>query len=962
MNDRDVEAQPGDNYQNEAEDDSLERPAESKRLVVPPKADVARSDQARRQRPSQTPKAPAKRASLPAAPLMRSTGTMKRPGAQAHPFAEPQGSAADRGATDPAAGPARRSVPHPLSRHHADAPRRSAGSPFGRGGPGAPGLGIGLIGRHMNRRRGVLGRPSMRGLFGLAGLTATFGIVTALLVTLPNHPSTANPTGSVYNIDWHAGAKLPVNSLDFGPYFTGVDNGLLMVGTVNTTTTVNSKPTVTSVTTVWTTTDGSAWTQRSDSGAFNIDGRRFVAQGISDDGLGGLIVIGNSLGGSPTDVIASAWHSKDGGAWTPMQVDSSAGQEMAAGVVSRPGAAVAAGNGVAWLCTDGRVWSPQVLPGAATAGGSYTPSVVGSWNGGFVIIGLWIGNGTAHSTAWYSSTGRDWTQAKTSLGGFLAAGVAGVGGKIVAVGSDLGDASPGLAASWSSSDGQTWTESTAPTDLSTVALDGVSRVGHSLVAFGAPAAGSNSSIQQAGPTLPGSTPRPDAAELVWVSDDGVNWLPIKSTAAPLNDAHMAAIGNKVVMIGGSNGSMSVITGNLTLGPIRPEASQAAQANLALDIKAGNLPMTPDVNKDYTLGPVTTSAARYYTFATGPSGTAIFNSADGGLWVLELKPTGLTLATVAGQTVVTGRPVVLQAIPDGKGGILAAGRVTDTTGDNGMIWHMTKAGTWRQVAFQDDTPSEFSSITAGPGGFVASSDTGGGSQVMYSTDGDTWLAGSIAAGSGLSLSVATYHYGYVAVGSDPTKQGATTAWTSPDGRTWTMRSDWRLPPNVTALFGMGYGLVATAKTAPPGASASAGPSSSASPSASASSSASASPTTKPTAKPKPTAVPVTTDKPITWWWSASGVAWQQSGLKSSAGNWAILSSQLVVFDAPTKLSSDWGAWTSADGRIWKQPKSAPISFAGAKTCAIAWRANTLIIVGWQATGVLKDYYGQFGPSF
>ena len=958
MNDRDVEAQPGDNYQTETDIDSLDLPVESKPLVLPPKADVSRSDQARRQKPASAPKAPRKSgASLPAAPLLRTTGTFKRTGAQAHPVAESKTFAAGRDAagqdtTDPTYRPAHLSAAHPLSRLRKDAPKRGIAAALV---PGA-----GLIGDRIMGRRRIIGRPNKRGMFGLAGLTATVGIVTALLVTLPSQPSTATPTGSVYSINWHGSTNLPVAKLDFGPFFTPMDNGLLMAGTVNTTTTNNGVQTVSSVTTVWSTTDGVTWNQRSDSGAFGIDGRRFVAQGICDDGQGGLVVIGNSLGKSPTDVTASAWHSKDGGAWTPMQVDSSAGQEMAAGVASRPGMAVAAGNGVAWLTTDGRAWSPEVLPGAVTDGGSYTPSIVGSWDGGFVIVGLWIGTGTAHSTAWYSTTGRDWTQSSTPLNGFLADGVASVGGRIVVVGSDLGDASPGLAASWSSTDGNNWTESTAPTDVSSVALDGVAKVGHSLLAFGAPAAASTSAAQQLGTPDLSSTAAPNTVELVWVSDDGTNWLPIKSTGSPLNDARMGAIGNRAVMVGGLGNAMKAITGDLTLGAIRPPASQAALANLNLNIRLGNLPMTPDVTVGYSLGPVTTSGTRFYTFATGAAGSFIFNSSDGGLWVLELRPAGLTLAAVGGQAVVTGRPVVLQAIPDGKGGILAAGKVTDTSGDNGMIWHMTKAGTWRQVNFQDDTPSEFTSITAGPNGFVASSDNGAsGSQVMYSTDGDTWQASTIAVTGTVPISVGTYHYGFVAVGSDASKQGATTAWTSPDGRTWTMRSDWRMPPNVTGVFGMGYGIVATAKTTIPGAAASA----SASPSAGSSASASASPkaTPKVTPKPKATPTPATPTKPITWWWSATGVGWQTSGLQSAAGNWQVIGSEILVLDPPTKLSDDWTAWTSPDGRVWKHPGSSAISFAGAKACFVAARGNSILIVGWHADGVLQDYYGDFGTS-
>jgi hypothetical protein len=71
---------------------------------------------------------------------------------------------------------------------------------------------------------------------------------------------------------------------------------------------------------------------------------------------------------------------------------------------------------VAWLCTDGRTWSAQVLPGAATAAGSYThgPSARGR---ALAIIGLWTGDGPRRSAAWFSATGR-MAQAKTSLDGF----------------------------------------------------------------------------------------------------------------------------------------------------------------------------------------------------------------------------------------------------------------------------------------------------------------------------------------------------------------------------------------------------------------------------------------------------------------------------------------------------------------------------------------------------------------
>lgn len=393
---------------------------------------------------------------------------------------------------------------------------------------------------------------------------------------------------------------------------------------------------------------------------------------------------------------------------------------------------------------------------------------------------------------------------------------------------------------------------------------------------------------------------------------------------------MAAIGSVVVMIGGSSGNVGTFGGSLVMGPSRPPASPSAPpAVFALTVDVGNSPMIADVTKDYTLGAVTNSKDRFYVFATGPAGTSIFSSPNGGLWSQEAGPDALTTGGM------TGRPVVLQAIPDGSGGIIAIGKITNSSGDNGMVWHMTTAGKWSQAQFQDDTPPEFSSITSGPGLFIVTTDKAGGSPIMYSTDGDSWQAGSIAVGDGFALTVAPYRYGYVAVGTDPKRQGATTAWTSPDGRTWTLRTDWKLPPNVTALFGMGNALVASARTAVPASS------------------------VPPSAKPSPT--PASSLSSTTWWWSATGVVWQQSGLQTYGGDWAIVNNELLVVNPPAKLGGIWTSWDSADGLAWHKLSSNPISFAGSATCTIASNGSQIVVVGWEAPGALKDYLGQFASQ-
>ena len=119
-----------------------------------------------------------------------------------------------------------------------------------------------------------------------------------------------------------------------------------------------------------------------------------------------------------------------------------------------------------------------------------------------------------------------------------------------------------------------------------------------------------------------------------------------------------------------------------------------------------------------------------------------------------------------------------------------------------------------MTIQDNAPPQFSSIAAAANGYVASSDKPGGSSLMYSADGDTWYASAISVGDGFALTVNTYQYGFVAVGTNAARGDQLfAAWTSPDGRTWTLRADWKLPPNVTSLFGLGKGLVATSTVTP-----------------------------------------------------------------------------------------------------------------------------------------------------
>jgi hypothetical protein len=73
------------------------------------------------------------------------------------------------------------------------------------------------------------------------------------------------------------------------------------------------------------------------------------------------------------------------------------------------------------------------------------------------------------------------------------------------------------------------------------------------------------------------------------------------------------------------------------------------------------------------------------------------------------------------------------------------------------------------------------------------------------------------------------------------------------------------------------------------------------------------------------------------------------------------SQIVVLDTPAKLADNWTLWSSGDGRSWKHPESPAMTFPASKIYGVAFLGNSIIVVGWQATGVLKDYYGTFSSG-
>jgi hypothetical protein len=835
----------------------------------------------------------------------------QRPATPATPPATPPAADQARRVTEPA--PVRSTTPPselpPPVRARAIATKPSAVTPHPRSKARAGARPLGAtrpsidLGASMRAVRRTV-RPGRRTGYLAAGIVTVVAVVFGMMALLPSVPATPSATGSIYQVNWKSATTSPTR-FDFGPYFATFGDTLMMLGTTGLTTTV------------WSSDDGSAWTKISDEGEFVISGRRFVAQGFSADGSGGLVAIGNSVGSGANDVAATAWHSKDGRGWSQATVNSGKGQEMIGGAASKPGIVVTAGYGVAWASSDGVNWTAHVLPGAI----NYLPRVVAAWDGGFVIVGLSTGGGDTKSAVWYSETGDAWIMSTTVLDGFDARGIASNGKRVVVVGADTSDSSDSLAASWSSTDGNAWVKASARTDQADTAIDGVTLVNGAFVAVGA----ADKSLSGSSSVAPGSL-------ALWVSEDGTWWLPLASSASPVTRARVATLRNRVVLVGGVEGGQRTLDGEISLGPVRaPTASPAAPLQYALTLKSGETPMIADITKNDVLGPVVATADRFLTFITRPAGTTVWSSPNGGLWAQEVAPAGLVTPTN------NGRPVILNAISDGKGGVLAVGKVTSSAGDTGTIWHLPKGGDWHQATLEDDAPPEFTNVAVGEKGYVAVSDKAGGSIVMYSSDGETWNAGAISVTTAANLLVTSYQYGFVIVASDKARGGATNAWTSPDGRTWSARSEWALPLNVTAILGTSSGIVAVTSGSgvAPSASASATP------------------------KPSPTKAGALASG--NWWWSSTGLVWRQTGLTATGAYFGLVNGRIVAFSPPSKVGDPWTGFSSADGRTWQTIGKTAVTFAGVNVCRIASSGSRVVVIGWQATAQLKDFYGSYAGS-
>ena len=159
----------------------------------------------------------------------------------------------------------------------------------------------------------------------------------------------------------------------------------------------------------------------------------------------------------------------------------------------------------------------------------------------------------------------------------------------------------------------------------------------------------------------------------------------------------------------------------------------------------------------------------------------------------------------------GRVVAIAAGPGGLVAVGTTGALGKTTGS--AAWRSMDGRTWTRVDDPDLAAGEIRSVTAGGPGYVAvGSDLGETTaRVWLSADGSSWALAPDADsltfhGLGITMSdvVAGPGGGLVAVGHFlfGSQYGQGTAWTSPDGRTWT-----RMPDE--AAFGQGEPLAVIA---------------------------------------------------------------------------------------------------------------------------------------------------------
>jgi hypothetical protein len=423
---------------------------------------------------------------------------------------------------------------------------------------------------------GLRGRTAVAvaGLLVTTVLAAGFLLVTvdrnspnvsrkpAAVATISNSPNVSRKPAAVATISWHS-THVAVQ-LTLGPWLATSGDRLYIVGTAGS---LGSRSTP-----VWSSADGTAWESLSVSG-IEAD---FVARAAIGDASDGLIVVGEL---TPTEaVVPQIWYAPDGHTFLKAQVDASnlaPGSGAGAGSGSGEIVAVAASSGHlvafgdhdfvsldksvgeiraldAWRSADGKSWARVDLPDSS----GYQARSLTAWSGGFAALASQPRD--PEYAVWTSQDGVAWRKTG-SVPAFSGASILALPGLLVVVGSKP-DASLGMVpASWSSADGASWTESTAPVNGYGATFDAAAVVQGGIVAIGA------SHVATAdGPAGTGSSMPPLVPPSSWISTDGSSWRSIGDIQV-FNPylTSMAAFGDRVAVATNAGADVIVSLGDLT---------------------------------------------------------------------------------------------------------------------------------------------------------------------------------------------------------------------------------------------------------------------------------------------------------------------------------------------------------------------------------------------------------------
>ena len=366
----------------------------------------------------------------------------------------------------------------------------------------------------------------------------------------------ASSAGAIAGVSWHTVQTQA--AFGISPLLAPAGNTLYMVGSTRVKTQVLSASDAITKTQIWSSSDGTTWSQGKDP--LIPDG--FVPRALGTDGTGGLLLVGYVLASGDNVVVPQIWHSTDGRTFKAGQLagSTSISEPEIVSVASGSRAFVALGDhqgtgayeGLdAWLSTDASSWTRVALPQSA----GYQALSISAWSKGFAAVGVAVGKGTA--SVWTSPDGANWTK-NADVGAIAIGSIVAVGDRLVILGAKADSQLGMVPASWSSSDGASWIESSASGPEPAMAFDAATVVGGSIIAIG------TSHASRPATTLGPGESMPTPSFRAWLSADGLSWRILGDAPAfSLYQTSMTSFRGRPVVAAMLESGVAVSVGDLT---------------------------------------------------------------------------------------------------------------------------------------------------------------------------------------------------------------------------------------------------------------------------------------------------------------------------------------------------------------------------------------------------------------